>query len=53
LPQGLLEWNNSKKDYTSIGSGLQPCVEARQTGREERLCRRHHHGVPGEVAVSR
>lgn len=33
-PTAVVEWNRRKEDYpTSIGSVLQPCVEARQTGR--------------------
>ena len=33
VPQDLLEWNRRKEEYTSAGSSLQPCIEARQTGR--------------------
>ncbi|GAA1599298.1 hypothetical protein GCM10009789_61710 [Kribbella sancticallisti] len=33
LPQGLLEWNRRKEDYVSVGNSLQPCIEARQSGR--------------------
>ena len=33
-PEALIEWNRRKEDYTtSIGSALQPCVEAKQSGR--------------------
>ncbi|MFF0346023.1 alpha/beta hydrolase [Kribbella sp. NPDC004875] len=33
-PKTVIEWNNRKEDYTtSIGSALQPCVEAKQSGR--------------------
>jgi pimeloyl-ACP methyl ester carboxylesterase len=32
-PQPLIEWNRRKEDYNSIGTVLQPCVEARQSGR--------------------
>ncbi|WP_427895920.1 alpha/beta hydrolase [Kribbella sp. GL6] len=32
-PQAIVEWNRRKEDYTSIGTVLQPCVEARQSGR--------------------
>lgn len=33
-PQAIVEWNRRKEDYTtSIGSVLQPCVEAKQSGR--------------------
>ncbi|MFG1905472.1 alpha/beta hydrolase [Kribbella sp. NPDC048928] len=33
-PQALIEWNRRQEDYTtSIGSALQPCVEAKQSGR--------------------
>ncbi|MEU4197317.1 alpha/beta hydrolase [Kribbella sp. NPDC026611] len=33
-PQVLIDWNRRKEDYTtSIGSALQPCVEARQSRR--------------------
>lgn len=33
-PKALVEWNRRKEDYaTSIGTVLQPCVEARQSGR--------------------
>lgn len=33
LPNGLLEWSRRKEEYLSLGSSLQPCIEARQTGR--------------------
>ena len=33
LPASLLESNRRKEDYESMGSYLQPCVEARKTGR--------------------
>jgi endoglucanase len=29
----LVEWNRRKEEYASIGTALQPCVEARQSGR--------------------
>jgi pimeloyl-ACP methyl ester carboxylesterase len=29
----LVEWNRRKEEYASIGTGLQPCVEAKQSGR--------------------
>ncbi|MFF1817596.1 alpha/beta hydrolase [Kribbella sp. NPDC058245] len=29
----VLEWNRRKEDYASIGNALQPCIEAKQTGR--------------------
>ncbi|HEY3556294.1 MAG TPA: alpha/beta hydrolase [Kribbella sp.] len=33
-PEAVIEWNRRKEDYTtSIGSVLQPCVEAKQSGR--------------------
>ncbi|TDW24033.1 alpha/beta hydrolase [Kribbella kalugense] len=33
-PTALVEWNRRKEDYsTSVGSVLQPCVEAKQSGR--------------------
>ncbi|MGZ0147515.1 alpha/beta hydrolase [Kribbella sp. WER1] len=32
-PQAIVEWNRRKEDYSSIGSALQPCVEAKQSGR--------------------
>ncbi|MFC9692214.1 alpha/beta hydrolase [Kribbella sp. NPDC056951] len=31
--QSLIEWNRRKEDYSSIGTALQPCIEAKQTGR--------------------
>ncbi|WP_350277726.1 alpha/beta hydrolase [Kribbella sp. HUAS MG21] len=31
--QALIEWNRRKEDYYSIGNVLQPCVEAKQSGR--------------------
>ncbi|GAA0590619.1 alpha/beta hydrolase [Kribbella sandramycini] len=33
LPESLKEWNRRKEEYASIGTFLQFCVEARQTGR--------------------
>ncbi|GAA3128034.1 pimeloyl-ACP methyl ester carboxylesterase [Kribbella aluminosa] len=33
IPQAIVEWNRRKEDYTSIGTALQPCVEANQSGR--------------------
>jgi pimeloyl-ACP methyl ester carboxylesterase len=32
-PQPLIDWNRRKEDYGSIGTALQPCVEARQSNR--------------------
>jgi pimeloyl-ACP methyl ester carboxylesterase len=32
-PQALLDWNNRKEDYSSVGEVMQPCVDAKQTGR--------------------
>ncbi|MEV5965662.1 alpha/beta hydrolase [Kribbella sp. NPDC051952] len=32
-PNALVEWNRRKEDYSSVGTALQPCVEARQSGR--------------------
>ncbi|MFK4086528.1 alpha/beta hydrolase [Kribbella sp. NPDC020789] len=32
-PQALVEWNRRKEEYESAGSSLQPCIEAKQTGR--------------------
>lgn len=32
-PDLLVEWNRRKEEYPSIGTALQPCVEARQSGR--------------------
>ncbi|HZX06330.1 alpha/beta hydrolase [Kribbella sp.] len=32
-PQAVVEWSRRKDDYTSIGTVLQPCVEAKQSGR--------------------
>ncbi|ADB31363.1 TAP domain protein [Kribbella flavida DSM 17836] len=32
VPQALIEWNRRKEQYTSIGSSLQPCIEARHSG---------------------
>ncbi|GAA1597152.1 alpha/beta hydrolase [Kribbella hippodromi] len=33
-PQALIEWNRRKEEYsTSFGTVLQPCVEAKQSGR--------------------
>jgi pimeloyl-ACP methyl ester carboxylesterase len=32
-PELLVEWNRRKEEYASIGTALQPCVEARQSGR--------------------
>ncbi len=32
-PQALVEWNRRKEDYNSLGTVLQPCVEAKQSGR--------------------
>jgi pimeloyl-ACP methyl ester carboxylesterase len=32
-PQALVEWNRRKEDYNSVGTVLQPCVEARQSHR--------------------
>ncbi|MGC4943381.1 alpha/beta hydrolase [Kribbella sp. DT2] len=32
-PKIVIEWNRRKEEYTSAGSSLQPCIEARQSGR--------------------
>lgn len=32
-PQTMIEWNRRKEDYNSIGTVLQPCVEATKSGR--------------------
>ncbi len=32
-PQALIEWNRRQEEYTSVGEVLQPCVEAKQSGR--------------------
>lgn len=32
-PEALVEWNRRKEEYTSIGEVLQPCIEAKQSGR--------------------
>ncbi|NUR94684.1 MAG: alpha/beta hydrolase, partial [Kribbellaceae bacterium] len=32
-PEALVEWSRRKEDYASIGGVLQPCVEAKQSGR--------------------
>ncbi|GAB3929778.1 alpha/beta hydrolase [Kribbella albertanoniae] len=32
-PKALIEWNQRKEEYESVGSSLQPCIEAKQTGR--------------------
>lgn len=32
-PRVLIEWNRRKEDHNSIGTVLQPCVEATQSGR--------------------
>ncbi|WBQ03277.1 alpha/beta hydrolase [Kribbella sp. CA-293567] len=32
-PRALLEWNNRKEEYPSLGGSLQFCVDAKKTGR--------------------
>ncbi|MEV8372908.1 alpha/beta hydrolase [Kribbella sp. NPDC056861] len=32
-PKALLDWNNRKEEYSSIGESLQFCVDSKQTGR--------------------